>query len=175
MLKTLKTLMLKTATVTSSKLGTPADRIGPGLLASTAYPMDNLSSGQNPLPHNPEPEQPRAEQLSRTQMRKQMRAGDRAMPPASLAGCPSVPGFTAVTFASRFASSALADWQSATQTAATSRSQTDCLSVVHSRASFPGDLSRDDRCGRDCQSPDRKSDKQITKRKADSAVIATTK
>jgi hypothetical protein len=173
MLKTLKTVLLKTVNVTSAKLGTPADRIGLGLRASSAYPMDNLSSGQIPLPHNPEPEQPRAEQLSRAQMRMQMRAGDDAMPPASLAGCPSSPGFTAVTFASPFAVS-LADWQRTTQTAATSRSQTDCLSAV-SRESYPGDLSRDDRFGCDCQSPDRNSDKQIAIRKADSAVIAPKK
>jgi hypothetical protein len=174
MLKTLKTLMLKTANVTSSKLGTPADRIGLGLRASSAYPMDNLSSGQNPLPHNPEPEQPRARQLSSSQMRKQMRAGDRAVPPASLAGCPSVPGFTAVWFASPFAAP-LAGWQRATQTAATSRIQTVCLSAGVSRVSFPGDLSRVDRSGSDCQSPDRKSDKQIAIRKANSAEIATKK
>jgi len=172
MLKTLKTVLLKTATVTSAKLGTPADRIGLGLRASSAYPMDNLSSGQIPLPHNPEPEQPRAEQLSRTQMQMQMRAGDVAKPPASLAGCPSSPGFTAVTFASSF--TRLAAWQRTTQTAATSRSQTDCLSAV-SRESFPGNLSRDDRFGCDCQSPDRDSDKQIAIRKADSAVIAPKK
>jgi hypothetical protein len=174
MLKTLMTLVLKTANVTSVKLGTPADRIGLGLRASSAYPMDNLSSGQNPLPHNPEPEQPRAEQLSSSQMRKQMRAGDRAVPPASLAGCPSVPGFTAVSFASSFAQS-LTGWQRATQTAATGRTQTVCLSAVVSRVSYPGDLSRDDRYGSDCQSPDRKCDKQIAIRKANPTEIATKK
>jgi hypothetical protein len=171
---TLMTVVLKTATVTSLMLGTPADRIGQGLRASTAYPMDNLSSGQIPLPHNPEPEQARVQQLSSSQMRKQMRAGDRAVPPASLAGCPSVPGFTAVSFTSGFAGS-LAGWQYATQTAATSRTATVCLSAAVSRVGFPGDLSRDDRSGSDCQSPDRDSDKQIAIRKANPAEIATKK
>ena len=95
MLKTLKTLVLKTATVTSVKLATPADRIGLGLVGSTAYPMDNLSQGQIPLPPNPVPEQARVRQLSTSQMRKQMRAGDQAMPPASSAGSPCSPGSSA--------------------------------------------------------------------------------
>jgi len=174
MLKTLMTLVLKTANVTSAKLGTPADRIGLGLRASNAYPMDNLSSGQIPLPHNPEPEQPRVQQLSSPYMRKQMRDGDRAVPPASLAGCPSVPGFTAVTLVPSSAIS-LAGWQRTTQTAATSRSQQDCLSAGDSRASFRGNPGRDDRFGSDCQSPNRDSDKQIATRKANSAVIAPKK
>jgi hypothetical protein len=174
MFKTLKTLVLKTATVTSKKLSTPADRIGQGLGTSTAYPMDNLSSGQIPLPHNPEPEQVRVRQLSSTQMRMQMRADDKAVPPASLAGCPSAPGLTAVTFASRSAVP-LTGWRGATQTAATSRTQAVCLPAAHSRASFLGDFSRDDRFGSDCQSPDRNSDKRITNRKANSIVIAAKK
>ena len=174
MFKTLKTALLKTVNVTSVKLGTPADRIGLGVGASTAYPMDNLSLGQIPMPHNPEPEKARDRQLSSTHMRKQMRAGNRAVPPASLAGCPSSPGLTAVTFALRSAVF-LADWQSTTRTAATSRTETVCLRAANSRASFPGDSGRDDRCGSDCQSPRRNSDKQIANRKACSAVIAPKK
>jgi hypothetical protein len=49
MATTLKTLVLKTATVKSVKLGTPADRIGLGL-AVAAYPADVQFRGQFPLP-----------------------------------------------------------------------------------------------------------------------------
>jgi hypothetical protein len=173
MFETLKTVLLQTVTVTSAKLGTPADRIGQGLRASATYSTDNLSQGQIPLPHNPAPEQVRVRQLSSPYMRKQMRAGKLAAPPAGSVGCPSAPGFTAVTFVSRSAISQ-ADWQSTTQTAATSRPQVVGLSTA-SRASFPGSFGRDDRFGSDCQSPSRNSDKQIATRKPDSAVIAPKK
>jgi hypothetical protein len=169
--KTLKTVVQKTVTVASVKLNTTADRIGQGLRSSTAYPMDNLSPGQIPLPQYPEPEQARVQQLSIAHMRMQMRAGKRAVPPASLAGCPSVPGFTAVEFASSFARS-LRGWQRTKQTAATGRSHKVCLSADNSRASFPGDLSSDDRFGCDCQSPSRNSHKQIAIRKVNSATAA---
>ena len=169
--KTLKTVMLKTATVTSAKLGTSADRIGQGLRASNAYPMDNLSQGQIPMPHNPAPEQVRDRQLSSTQMRKQLRAGDGAVPPASSVGCPSSPGFTAVKFASPVALS-LTGWQRRIQTAATGRQLTVCLFAQDSRANFPGNPRRDDRFGSDCQSPSRDCDKQIAKREANPATAA---
>ena len=64
-MKTLKTLVLETATVTGVKLATPADRIGLGLGVVLAYPMDNLSQGLFPMPHNPEPEQVRSRQVVR--------------------------------------------------------------------------------------------------------------
>ena len=169
--KTLKTVVLKTVTVTSLKLAAPADRIGQGLRASNAYPMDNLSLGQNPLPLNPEPEQVRVRQMSKTQMRKQMRAGDRAVPPTSSVGCPSSPGFTAVSVTSLNALS-LAGWQRATKTVATGRTQKVCLFAEHGRANFPGDLDHDDRFGSDCQSPNRNSDKQIAIRGVNPAAIA---
>lgn len=169
--KTLKTVMLKTVTVTSAKLGTPADRIGLGLSASNAYPMDNLSLGQFPKPQNPEPEQVGVQQLSSTHMRMQMRVGNRAVPPASLAGCPSVPGSRAVRFTSPRAIS-VSGWHRATQTAATGRTQTVCLSADPNRANFPGDLRHDDRFGSDCQSPNRNSDKQIAKRGVSLEVAA---
>ncbi|MBN9120029.1 MAG: hypothetical protein J0I06_12845 [Planctomycetes bacterium] len=88
-LTNLKTEVTKTATVASVKLTTPADRIGLGFGAALAYPADNLSQGQFPLPHNPEPEQLRSRQgRSATQMRKQMRTGEpSAVPPAGPAGC----------------------------------------------------------------------------------------
>lgn len=49
MATTLKTLVLKTATVTSVKLGTPADRIGLGRVVAT-YPADVQFRGQLSLP-----------------------------------------------------------------------------------------------------------------------------
>ena len=84
-----KTELTKTATVASFALTTPADRIGLGFGAVLAYPADNLSRGQFPLPHNPEPEPLRSRQeKSATQMRKQMRTGEpSAVPPAGPAGC----------------------------------------------------------------------------------------
>ena len=62
-LTNLKTEQTKTVTVTSVKLGTPADRIGLGFGAGLAYPTDNpLSPGHFPVPTNPEPEQVRSRQ-----------------------------------------------------------------------------------------------------------------
>jgi len=49
MATTLKTLVLKTATVTSVKLGTPAERIGLGRVVAT-YPADVQFPGQLSLP-----------------------------------------------------------------------------------------------------------------------------
>jgi len=49
MATTLKTLVLKTATVASVKLAAPADRIGLGRVVAT-YPAEVLSQGQFPLP-----------------------------------------------------------------------------------------------------------------------------
>ncbi|MFO0804541.1 MAG: hypothetical protein U0791_15625 [Gemmataceae bacterium] len=49
MATTLKTLVLKTATVTSVKLGAPADRIGLGRVVAT-YPADVQFPGQFSLP-----------------------------------------------------------------------------------------------------------------------------
>ena len=96
-LTNLKTEQTKTVTVTGVKLVASADRIGLGFGAVLAYPADNLSRGQFPLPHNPEPEQLRSRQdESATQMRKQMRTGESdAVPPAGPAGC-LTPGSSAV-------------------------------------------------------------------------------
>jgi hypothetical protein len=172
MFKTLKTLVLKTETVTGVKLGTPADCIGLGLVVANAYPTDNLSPGQIPLPHNPVPEQVRSrEMLSAMQMRKQMRAGDDAVPPASSAGCPSAPGLSAALFES-FGASRFTGWQRTTRTAANSRTREGCRFADPSRTHVPGDLRHDDRLGRDCQSPDRLSDKRITIREVSSASAA---
>ena len=83
-LTNLKTEQTKTVTVAGVKLVTPADRIGLGFGTVLAYPADNLSRGQFPLPPNPEPEQLRSRQdQSAPHMRKQMRTGESdAVPPA---------------------------------------------------------------------------------------------
>jgi hypothetical protein len=173
MFKTLENLVLKTVTVTGVKLGTPADRIGLGLGVASAYPTDNLSPGLIPVPHNPEPEQVRSRQeLSAMQMRKQMRAGDDAVPPASSAGCPCVPGLMADRFES-FEAALFEGWQRTTRTAATGRTREVCRFAVTSRTHVPGDLRHSDRLGSDCQSPDRSSDnKRIAIRDVSSASAA---
>ena len=80
----LKNLVSKTATVNSVKLGTPADRIGLGLVVAT-YPVEVLSFGQFPLPACPaNPVGPRQE-LSEL-MREHQPAMATARPPASSVG-----------------------------------------------------------------------------------------
>jgi hypothetical protein len=81
--------VMKTVAMASVKLTVPADRLGLGFGAGDAYPADNLSQGQFPVPHNPEPEPFRSWQVeSATQMRKQTLPDTAdAVPPASLAGC----------------------------------------------------------------------------------------
>ena len=170
-MKTLKTCVLKTATVTSVKLITPADRIGQGLGVAT-YPTDNLSPGQFPMPHNPEPEEVRSrETLSAMQLQMQLRAGSDAVPPASSAGCPSAPGLSADRFES-FGASRITGWRRTTRTAVNSRTRRGCRFADPSRTHVPGDLSHTNRLGRDCQSPDRLGDKRITKREVSSASVA---
>jgi len=172
MFKTLKTRMPKTATVTGVKPVTPADRIGLGL-GVAAYPTDNLSPGQFPVPHNPEPEQVRSrEALSAMQMRMQMHAGDDAVPPVGSAG--RAPGFSAVRFGS-FRALTLTGWHRTTRTAAGSgcTRSAGCLHADPSRADFPGDLRHDDRIGRDCQSLRRSGGKrEIVIRRVGSAAAA---
>jgi len=163
--KTLKTLVLKTVTVTGVKLATPADRIGLGLVGSNAYPMDNLSQGQFPLPPNSEPEQAREWQLSTSQMRKHLRAGDSAVPPASSVGSPSSPGVSAGRFSSP-AAIPFMGWQREMRTTGTATGRTHAtrglrLTAEPSQVHCPGDLLHSDRLGCDCQSPDRTSDKRI--------------
>jgi len=166
-MKTLKTLVLKTATVTGVKLATPADRIGLGLDVVRAYPMDNLSQGLFPMPHNPEPEQVRSRQLSA--MHPRMRhASDDAVPPASSAGC--FPGASAVRFATNDASR-FTGWQRTMRTAATGRNRL----AVTSRTHVLGDLRHHDRLGSDCQSPDRLGDKRTTAIKSVRSIAATRK
>jgi hypothetical protein len=173
--KTLKTLVLKTATVAGVKPTTnPADRIGLGLVGSNAYPMDNLSPGQIPLPHNSEPEQAREWQLSTSRMRKHPRAGDRTMPPASSVGSPSSPGVSADRSTSP-AAIPFTGWSRTTWTAATGRTRAMRalrLTADPSRVHCPGDLLHSDRLGCDCQSPDRAGDKRIAIREVSLAATA---
>jgi hypothetical protein len=152
-MKTLKTQVLKTATVTGVKPATPADRIGLGLVA--AYPTDNLSPGHIPVPRNPEPEQVRSRELSALHPRMRWQAGDDAVPPAGSAGW--FPGASADWSASLTPSRITG--RLATRTAATGRAVTACRFADPGRAHVPGDTRHHDRLGRDCQSPDRSGDK----------------
>jgi hypothetical protein len=176
--KTLKTLVLKTATVTGVKPTTnPADRIGLGLVGSNAYPMDNLSPGQIPLPPSSEPEQAREWQLSTSRMRKHLRAGDQASPPTSSVGSPSSPGVsadrstssTAIPFTGWPGTTWATRWPATGRTHATRALR---LIAAPSRVHCPGDLLLSDRLGRDCQSPDRTGDKRIAIREVSLATTA---
>jgi hypothetical protein len=162
-MKTLETLVLKTATVTGVKLATPADRIGLGLVA--IYSTDNLSSG-HVLPRNPEPNPVRSRQLSAMQPRMRWR-GDDAVPPAGPAGC--VPGVPAVRSASQ-RSNPFTGWHRTTRTAASGGAI--CLFAAPSRTHVPGEVHHHDRLGRDCQSPDRSGDKWLATRSVSSAATA---
>jgi hypothetical protein len=167
-MKTLKTLVLKTATVTGVKPAAPADRIGLGLDVVRAYPMDNLSQGLFPMPHNPEPEQVRSRQLSAMQPRMRWQAGDDAVPPAGSAGC--FPGASAVRFAS-ISATRFTGWQRTRRTAATGRNRV----VVTSRTRVPGERRHNNRLGRDCQSPDRLRDKRTFAKRSVSSIAAAGK
>ncbi len=170
MLKTYKTLVLKTAQVTGVKLAIPADRIGLGRDVAN-YPTDNLSPGQFPTPHNPEPEQVRSrEELSAMQLHEQMPAGNDAVPPERSTG--SFPGSSASRSASPSASSQSRSWPKATRTPPTGNPREGSLIVGTNRADFSRDLCRQDRFGRDCQSLRRLHDKRDTIRKVCSATAA---
>jgi hypothetical protein len=86
-LTNLKTVKM-TAMMVSAKLTVPADRIGLGIGLGQANPMDSLSLGRFPKPHNPEPEQFRSRQgQSETQTPTRMCTdGSDTVPPASLVG-----------------------------------------------------------------------------------------
>jgi hypothetical protein len=164
-MKTLKTLVLKTATVTGVKPAAPADRIGLGL--GVAYPTDNLSRGHFSMPHNPEPEQVRSRELSAMPPRMRWQAGN-TVPPAGPAGC--FPGASADWSAS--VTAAPFTGRLATRTAADGRALTACRFADPGRTRVPGDFRQHDRLGRDCQSPDRSSDKRVATRGARSAATA---
>jgi len=156
---TLKTLVLKTATVTGVKLVTPADRIGLGF-GVAAYPTDNLSPGRNPAPRNPEPESARSRELSAVQMRMQLHSGGDPVPPAGPAGCPGAPGVSAGRSAASSASSFTTSWRGAKRATTADVSSVVRLHVVHDRTDLPGDLAND-LTGRDCQSPRRFRGKRV--------------
>lgn len=170
MLATLKTLVLKTATVGSVKLTAPADRIGLGF-GVAAYPTDNLSQGQIPMPHNPEPELVRSrEELSAPQSRQQLHAGNEAVPPGGSAGC--VPGLTAARSAARSASPLTGSWRETTRTTATGGTRVVFPVAVPGAADFSRDPGRSDRFGRDCQSLRRFRGQQGAKREVGPAAAA---
>jgi len=170
MLKTLKTLVLKTAKVTGVKLATPADRIGLGRGVAN-YPTDNLSQGQFSMPHNPEPEQVRPrEELSAMQVQQHLQADSDAVPPESSPGC--FPGSSASRFESPSASSLTSGWHRLTRTPPTGITREVTLIVGTRRADFSRDLCRQDRFGRDCQSLRRLHDKRDAIRKVGSATAA---
>lgn len=174
MFKTQKTLVLKTAQVSSVKLTTPADRIGLGFGVAYPNPTDNLSLGQIPSPPNPVTEQVRSrEESSAMQMQhpQQMRSGDPAVPQTSSAGCLGFPGVSAGRSASRSASPFMG-WRETVRTAAASRAREARLHADPSRADFPRDLRHGERLGRDCQSLRPLADKRGATREVCSAATA---
>jgi len=146
--KTLKTLVLKTVTVGSAKLPTPADRIGLGFTVVATYPAEVLSSGQFPLPHNPEPEQNLGsrQELSAMQMHEQMQVVATAAAPAGSAGCLPNPGSSAVRSSWSRSPQSFTGWRLTTKQVG--------------RASFHAGAGLLPRLGRDCQSPSRRDDRQ---------------
>ncbi len=171
MTETLKNQVLKTASVTSVKLVTAADRIGLGL-GVVAYPMDNLSAGPILAPCNPEPEHVGSRrELSTMQMRQQMQWGNAVATPASSAGCPCSTGVSAMR---SVLASALpfTGWRKPTRTAAADRARRAILSADPSQADFPRDLGHHEPSGRDCQSLQRFRDKRDATRKTAMAAIA---
>jgi hypothetical protein len=173
MFETLKTLVLKTAQVTSVKLTTPADRIGLGFGVVYPNPTDNLSQGQIPCPPNPEPEQVRERELSAMQMPQmpQMPSDDAAVPTTSSAGCLGSPDVSADRSSSRSASPFM-EWRETMRTAAASRARSGRLHADPSRVDFSRELRLSKRLGRDCQSLQPLADKRGATRKVCSAAIA---
>jgi len=182
MVTTLKTQVLKTATVSSVKLPTPADRIGLGLVAVATYPTEVLSPGQFPLPQRPgsepNPGGPRQE-LSAAHRHMAMRAMATAEPPVGPTGRP-VPGSSATRRPWSFTQPLSARWcrVATKRPAATGRVTTAGLSAiatmpaaVRSRASFPAAAIVQDRIG-DCQSPDRTDDRRAATREATPTAAA---
>lgn len=159
MFATLKTLVLKTATVAGVKLVTPADRIGLGFDLA-AYPTDNLSP-------NPVPEHVGSwRELSEEGMQMQPPTGGDAVQPT---GCPSAPGVSASRSGSLTASFTSGR---TTRTTATGRTREGLFVAGLSRANVPGDHRPTDRLGRDCQSLRRLSDKRVAIRGVVSAATA---
>ena len=162
MVKTLKTLVLKTVSV-GVKLPTPADRIGQGLVAVvTNNPAEVLSPGRLASPHNPAPEYrgPRQE-LTAMRMREQPRTVASAAAPAGPAGCPT-PGSSARRRPPSFRRPS-SGWRTTAKWAAAAGRLAEhpaprTPAAGDGRASFPGSSGRAARFGCDCQSPDRHDD-----------------
>lgn len=161
-LMTLKTVVLKTVSV-GVKLPTPADRIGLGLAAVATNPADFLSRGRFPLPPNPVPEAYRAPRQESPAMRMHPQTQSVALTaaPAGSAGC-SIPGSSARRRPSPLARPTSGWRVTAKWAAAAGRlvlgNDTTTPAGSESRASFPGFEGRQNRIGRDCQSPDRIDD-----------------
>jgi hypothetical protein len=151
---TLKTLVLKTVTASGVKLPAPAKRIGLGFSVVADYPMDLLSSGQFPLPHNPEPEQgPGSRQVPSTMHgHEPMHEMATTAAPASTAGCLNVPGSVSVRSECSRSRLALTGWRDASKRTG--------------RAKPPASAGRLIRIGSDCQSPGRNDDRLARARRA---------
>lgn len=136
MATTLKTLVLKTATVTSVKLGAPADRIGLGRVVAT-YPADVQFRGQLSLPPR-SGHRPSNSNAMRMHREEPAERPEREIPGSSARCWP-------VSIASKRPSS---------------------------RGGFPAVLSSSERIG-DCQSSDRRDDRETaTTRETASAAAA---
>ena len=83
--KTLKSLVLKTATVAGVKPTTPADRIGSGAAAVVLPPANFLSQGRTFLPRLPNPNRVRPQEVTA------MRYEPTSVAPTSLVGSVSGP------------------------------------------------------------------------------------
>jgi len=142
-----KTLVLKTVTASGVKLPAPADRIGLGAMVVAGYPMDLLSSGQFPLPHNPEPENGAGSRQEPSTMhhREAMREMATTAAPAGSAGCLNVPGSVSVRSVCSFTGLPITGWRGTGKRTG--------------RAKPPASAGRHVRIGCDCQSPDRKDDR----------------
>jgi hypothetical protein len=134
------TLVLKTVTVVSVKLTTPADRIGRGLVMFAAYPADHLSRGQFPLPPN---SAPGSNPGGRQEPAARMRA--TAEPPAGPAGClPPVP--PSLGRPGSLSTSSDRSWRLAAKRP--------------TRAGAAAVSGRSHWSGSDCQSPDQQTDRR---------------
>jgi hypothetical protein len=186
MIKTLKTLVLKTVQANSVKLSAPADRIGLGL-GVAQYPAEPLSPGQVHL-SNPEPESDSGSRQERPAMlmREHMRmVGATAGTSGRSAGCLSFPGSSAHRRPPSFSGflASVAGWRNATKrTAASGRiagshgSNSGLNTMTPSGGSsvtgFPVVLGLRNQVGRDCQSPAWGDDRRTTKWEACHATAA---
>lgn len=160
-LKTLQTV-LKTASVGSVKLTTPADRVGFGVLTDSDidYPAAILSPGHFPLPRPSEPE-PVAR--SRQEVPDVM-----SMPPSAIAAHGPTEGIsgkpsrhTGFDRLARLGAAATARPLTAPAAAPEFASAASSGTAGgEGRASLPGFCLRQRRIGRDCQSPDRQDAKR---------------